>query len=58
MDFNIKSDWGEIYTDLDLNFDKTEIRKWTEFSCNLNGGGDTMASLESKHGNIYLRESK
>ena len=58
MDFNIKSDWGEIFTDLDLNFDKTKLRKWTEFTCNLNGGGGAMASLESKHGNIYLRESK
>jgi hypothetical protein len=58
MDFNIKSDWGEIFTDLDLNFDKTKIRKWTEFSCDINGGGGTLASLESKHGNIYLRESK
>ena len=58
MDFNLKSDWGEILTDLNLNFNKTEFKKWTEITCDLNGGGGTMAILESKHGNIYLRESK
>jgi hypothetical protein len=58
IDFNLKSDWGEIFTDLDLRFDKNESKNWTHISCNLNGGGGTLASLESKHGNIYLRESK
>lgn len=58
IDFNLKSDWGEIFTDLDLKFDNSKTKNLSNFSCNLNGGGGTMASLESKHGNIYLRESK
>jgi hypothetical protein len=58
MDFNLRSDWGEIFTDLDLRFDKNGSKNWTQISCDLNGGGGTLASLESKHGNIYLRASK
>jgi hypothetical protein len=58
MEFDLRSDWGEILTDLDLEFDKSESKNWMHVSCNLNGGGGTLASLESKHGTIYLRKSK
>lgn len=58
MDFNLKSDWGEIFTNLDLNFNTGHKRDEREVTCSLNGGGGPLAILESKHGNIYLRDAK
>lgn len=56
----MSSGWGEIYTDLDINFDQTanEMRsKSTKVSGKLNGGGVTI-DLSTSHNNIYLREKK
>ena len=57
MDFNLKSDWGEIFTNLNLKFDSGYNKDHKEITCSLNGGGDLFAELESKHGNIYIRKS-
>ena len=58
VDFNLKSDWGEIFTNLNLKFDSDFNKDQKEITCSLNGGGDLFAELESKHGNIYIRDSK
>jgi len=58
MDFNLKSDWGEIFTNLNLKFDSEHNQDDQEVTCSLNGGGGLLAVLESKHGNIYLRDAK
>lgn len=57
IDFNIKSDWGEIFTNLNLIFDAGYSKDYKEITCSLNGGGNLFAELESKHGNIYIREA-
>jgi len=43
---------------LHLEFDYSKTENLSNFSFNLKGGGVTMASLESKLGNIFFRESK
>ena len=56
-DFNIDCEWGEVFTDLDLVVPKSEkgiALKAEEFTARLNGGGKAV-SVNSKHGNIYLR---
>jgi len=58
IDFNLKSEWGEIFTDLKLKFNEADLNRSTEINCKLNGGGGPVTVLESKHGNIYLREMK
>ena len=58
MDFNLKSDWGEIFTNLNLVFDSGKNQDNKEVTCSLNGGGGKIAELESKHGNIYLRDAR
>jgi hypothetical protein len=57
IDFNLKSDWGEIFTNLNLEFDSALNKDHREITCSLNGGGRLFAELESKHGNIYIREA-
>jgi hypothetical protein len=57
IDFSLKSGWGEIFTDLNLTFDPGYRRDQREITCSLNGGGRLFAELESKHGNIYIREA-
>lgn len=58
MNFNLKSDWGEIFTNLNLKFDSGQNLDHKEVTCSLNGGGGLLVELESKHGNIYLRDAK
>jgi hypothetical protein len=58
MDFNLKSDWGEIFTNLNLNFNSGYNKDNKEITCSLNGGGGLFADLESKHGNIYIRSAR
>jgi hypothetical protein len=58
IDFNLKSGWGEIFTDLNLTFDSGLNKDHKEITCSLNGGGSLFAELESKHGNIYIRDAR
>ena len=58
IDFNLKSDWGEIFTNLNLKFDSGLNKDNKEITCSLNGGGSLFAELESKHGNIYIRDAR
>jgi hypothetical protein len=58
IDFNLKSDWGEIFTNLNLKFDSGLNKDQKEITCSLNGGGSLFAELESKHGNIYIRDAR
>jgi hypothetical protein len=56
-DFNIDCDWGEVYTNLDLEIAPTEhgkALKAEKIEAKLNGGGKPV-HLVSKHGNVYLR---
>lgn len=55
-----RTKYGEIYTDLDAQFDQTgngviDYNKWTIISAKLNGGGVNY-DIESKYGNIYMRK--
>ena len=57
LDFEVECDWGEVYTDLDLDIAPTEegtMLKSQQFTATLNGGGPPVR-LISKHGNVYLR---
>ena len=56
-DFSIDCDWGEVYTNLDLEMEPTEhgkALKAEKIEAKLNGGGNPV-HLISKHGNVYLR---
>jgi hypothetical protein len=56
-DFNIDCDWGEVYTNLDLEVAPTEhgrALKAEKIEAKLNGGGNPV-HLISEHGNVYLR---
>lgn len=54
------SDHGEMFTDMDIKFDKSpeELRKISSsvVKGTLNGGGDLKIEISSAHGNIYLRK--
>ena len=55
--FEVACDWGEVYTDLDLDIVSSgegRMLKDQQFTATLNGGGQPVR-LISKHGNIYLR---
>lgn len=59
-DIEARTKYGEIFTDLDVDFDKTDNNildydKWTVVSNKLNGGG-VKCNLESKYGNVYMRK--
>lgn len=59
-DIQAKTKYGEIFTDLDVDFDRTgstilDYDKWTIVSKKLNGGG-VKCLLESKYGNVYMRK--
>ena len=56
----INSNHGEIYSDLDITIEKKEtMTKYSNRNVRgtLNGGGVQM-SVESSHGNVYLRKQK
>ncbi len=56
----MSSGWGELYTDMKIDFDQSEEElrtKSTRVSGTLNGGG-VVIDLSSSHGNIYLRNAK
>lgn len=56
----ISTRFGEIYTNMDMEFDKGNRREnnhWTIVKSQLNGGGN-LCELESKFGNIYVRKDK
>lgn len=57
FDFDIDCEWGEVFTDLDLQVPKSDkgiALKAEQFVARLNGGGKSVV-VNSKHGNIYLR---
>ncbi len=54
-----KTKFGELYSDLDMVIDAnaskhSQYYNWTSISAQLAGGG-TPCTLESKHGNVYIR---
>ena len=56
-DFGIECEWGEVYTNLNLEVVPTNqgrMLKAEQFVATLNGGGPTIR-LTSEHGNVYLR---
>lgn len=55
---NVKTKWGEIYSNVDLKIDKesSSNRDWNHVVASVNGGKDQTVKLESKHANIYLRK--
>ncbi|MEL7001712.1 MAG: hypothetical protein AAFN93_03150 [Bacteroidota bacterium] len=60
IDITAKTKFGEIYTDLDADFDdrngrRTEPNRWLAIQAKLNGGGKSFV-LESEHGDLYLRK--
>lgn len=60
-DLSLKSSWGEIFTDMNIEFDesKENLQKVTstDIKGKLNGGGVNM-TLASTHNNVYLRSKK
>lgn len=60
-DLSLKSSWGEIFTDMKIEFENDEenLRKVTSTNIRgkLNGGGVNM-TLASTHNNVYLRTRK
>lgn len=56
-DFGIACEWGEVYTNLELDIESAKpgkMLKAERFVAKLNGGG-TPVRLVSEHGNVYLR---
>lgn len=56
--FHLSSDWGEMYTDLDLSFDNPEGMKtlsMKKIDAKFNGGGVDF-TIKSNHSDIYLRK--
>lgn len=55
----IRTDWGEIYSDLDIKIEKKddEMKRYsaTDVVGTLNGGGVEI-KIKSNHGSIYLRK--
>jgi len=60
--FNLLTQWGVIYTNLDFAYRKKSIgdkpSSWTSVESTLNGGKGARIDLESKHGNLYLRRAR
>lgn len=59
-DIEAKTKFGEVYTNLDLDFNdhgksKVEQYKWFAVRSKMNGGGKRYI-LESKHGDLFLRK--
>ncbi len=58
--FEIDYEWGEVYTDLNLNIEKSQKfnkKKDQLIKAKMNGGGKTIF-IDSKFGNVYLRKKK
>ncbi|MCB0669061.1 MAG: DUF4097 family beta strand repeat protein [Saprospiraceae bacterium] len=56
--FHLSSDWGEMYTDLDLTFETEEGMKTLstkKIDAKYNGGGVDF-TIKSNHSDIYLRK--
>lgn len=57
--FTISTNWGEIYSDLNIEIEKTadSMKRYNHNKVNgkLNGGGVSM-NISSTHGSIYLRK--
>ncbi|MBK8504923.1 MAG: hypothetical protein IPL46_23525 [Saprospiraceae bacterium] len=56
--FHLSSEWGEMYTDLNLTFENPEGMKnlsMKKFDAKFNGGGVDF-SVKSTHSDIYLRK--
>ncbi len=56
-DLKLKSSYGDIFTDFDIEFDEVNGMKSVrnrDFTGKINGGG-TKLYLEAKYGNVYLR---
>lgn len=51
------SEWGEIYSDFDINIERSGIRSYSsnEVKGTINGGGVNFSAV-STHGNVYLRK--
>jgi len=60
--FNLLTQWGVIYTNLDFEYQKKSLTgkpsSWTSVESTLNGGNGELIDLESKHGNLYLRQAR
>ena len=60
--FNLLTQWGVIYTDLDFAYQKKSLSSspssWTSVESSLNGGKGALIDLESKHGNLYVRQAR
>ena len=60
--FNLLTQWGVIYTNLDFAYKKKSIgdnsSSWTSVESSLNGGNGSLINLESKYGNLYLRRAQ
>ncbi len=56
--FELNTKHGDVYTNLDLDFDKGNRKSkpynWSRIVASLNGG-DKKITLETQHGNLYLR---
>ena len=56
--FELNTKHGEVYTNLNLDFDKGNSKSkpynWSRVVASLNGG-DKKITLETQHGNLYLR---
>lgn len=55
----MRTTWGEIYTDLDIAFDKSadSEKSATKLAGTINGGG-VVLNVSTSHSNIYLRTKK
>ncbi|MEQ8243490.1 MAG: DUF4097 family beta strand repeat-containing protein [Fulvivirga sp.] len=57
--FTISTNWGEIYSDLEIEIEKTadSMKRYNQNKVNgkMNGGGVNM-NISSTHGSIYLRK--
>ena len=54
----MSSNWGELYTDMDIAIDEGEdgMKEYSsKVSGKINGGG-VEVDLSSAHGNVYLRK--
>ena len=59
-DLTIKTAWGEVYSDLDINVttaDEMKVYGAKKINGKLNNGGVAMA-ISSTHGNVYLRKKQ
>jgi hypothetical protein len=58
-DLKMRTTWGEIYTDMDIDFEESgdSEKSSTKLSGTINGGGVSM-DISTSHSNIYLRTKK